>query len=197
MTSSARLIVGLGNPGPQYVRTRHNVGFMAAERLAERWKAPLKQEACEAVFGEGEFSGRAVMVAMPRTFMNASGRAVGCLLRRRGLEPDSVLVLCDDVALPLGMIRLRGSGSAGGHMGLTSILEELGTNEFARLRIGVRPEGELEKNLTPFVLGKFEASEEKLLEQTLAWVVEAGELWVSRGLNAAMNRFNQKIKEGE
>jgi PTH1 family peptidyl-tRNA hydrolase len=192
-----KVIVGLGNPGAKYAGTRHNVGFMAAERLAKRWKVPLKQEACETVFGEGEFSGRAVTVAMPRTFMNASGRAVSCLLRRRSLKPDSVLVLCDDVALPLGMIRLRGSGSPGGHMGLASILEELGTNKFARLRIGVRPAGELEKNLTLFVLGKFEAPEEKLLEQTLAWVVEAGELWISRGLSAAMNRFNQKIKEGE
>ncbi len=192
-----KVIIGLGNPGAKYAGTRHNVGFMAAERLAKRWKVPLKREACEAVFAEAEFSGRAVTVAMPQTFMNASGRSVRCLLGRWKLKPSAVLVLCDDVALPLGMIRLRGSGSAGGHMGLASILEELGTSEFARLRIGVRPAGELEKNLTPFVLGKFEGSEGKLLEQMLAWVVEAGELWISRGLSAAMNRFNQKIKEGE
>ena len=192
-----KLIVGLGNPGPAYLRTRHNVGFLAAERFAERWKVPLKKKGCDAVFGEGEFSGSPVAVALPQTFMNASGRSVRGLLERWKLKPSAVLVLCDDVALPLGMIRMRGKGSAGGHLGLASILEELGTGEFARLRIGVRPAEGVEKNLTPFVLGKFEAKEGKLLEQALASVVEAGELWLSRGLNAAMNRFNQKIKQGE
>ena len=192
-----KLIVGLGNPGPAYARTRHNVGFMAAERLAKRWKVPLRRKDCESVFGEGEFSGCPVAVAVPQTFMNASGKAVSCLLGRWSLKPAAVLVLCDDVALPLGMIRLRGKGSAGGHLGLASILEEMGTNEFARLRIGVRPADGVEKNLTPFVLGKFAAPEGKLLEQVLASVSEAGELWLSRGLNAAMNRFNQKIKERE
>ena len=192
-----KLIVGLGNPGPSYLRTRHNVGFLAAERMAERWKVPLKKKGCDAVFGEGEFDGHAVAVAMPQTFMNASGKSVRCLAEKLDLKPSAVLVLCDDVALPLGMIRMRGKGSAGGHLGLASILEELGTGEFARLRIGVRPEQGVEKNLTPFVLGKFEAGEAKLLEQALASSLEAGELWLSRGLNAAMNRFNQKIKEGE
>jgi len=191
------LIVGLGNPGSAYLRTRHNVGFLAAERLAQRWKVPLRRKGCAAVFGEGEFSGLPVAVALPQTFMNASGRSLRCLLERWKLKPAAALVLCDDVALPLGMIRLRGKGSAGGHMGLASILEELGTQEFARLRIGVRPADGVEKNLTPFVLGKFEASEGKLLEQALALVVKAGECWLSRGLNAAMNRFNQKIKQGE
>ena len=192
-----KLIVGLGNPGPAYLRTRHNVGFMAAERLAGLWKVPLKSKSCEAVFGEGKFSGHAVTVALPQTFMNASGRSVRSLLERWKLKPAALLVLCDDVALPLGMIRLRGKGSPGGHLGLASIAEELGTSEFARLRIGVRPAGELEKNLTPFVLGRFEGPERESLEQALASVAEAGELWISRGLNAAMNRFNQKIKEGE
>ena len=197
MTSPARLIVGLGNPGPQYAQTRHNVGFLAAERLATRWKAPLKKKGCDAVFGEGEFSGEPVAVAMPQTFMNASGRSVRSLMERWKLKPAELLVLCDDVALPLGMIRMRGKGSAGGHLGLASILQELGTSEFARLRIGVRPADGVEKNLTPFVLGKFKAPEGKFLEQALASTVEAGELWLSRGLNAAMNRFNQKIKQGE
>jgi len=192
-----KLIVGLGNPGAKYAGTRHNVGFMAAERIVRRWKIPLRKKGCDAVFGEGEFSGAPVGVALPQTFMNASGRSVQCLLERWRLNPKAVLVLCDDVALPLGMIRLKGRGSAGGHLGLASILEELGTAEFARLRIGVRPADGLEKDLTPFVLGKFEPPEGKLLEQALASVVEAGELWLSRGLNAAMNRFNQKIKEGE
>ena len=192
-----KLIVGLGNPGPAYLRTRHNVGFLAAERLAQRWKVPLRKKGCDAVFGEGEFFGRPVAVALPQTFMNDSGRSLRCLLERWKLKPAASLVLCDEVALPLGMIRLRGKGSAGGHLGLASILEELGTQEFARLRIGVRPTDGVEKNLTPFVLGKFEAPEGKDLEQALASVVEAGECWLSRGLNAAMNRFNQKIKQGE
>ncbi len=192
-----KLIVGLGNPGPAYAQTRHNVGFLAAERMAQRWKVPFRKKGCDAVFGKGEFSGRPVAVALPQTFMNASGRSLRCLLERWKLKPAAVMVLCDDVALPLGMIRLRGKGSAGGHLGLASIMEELGSGEFVRLRIGVRPADGVEKNLTPFVLGKFKVSEGKLLEQALVSVVEAGECWLGRGLNAAMNRFNQKIKQGE
>jgi len=203
-----RLIVGLGNPGPEYVKTRHNIGFMAAERLSERWKIPVKGKGCSALFGEGKFLKQAVRLAVPQTFMNASGKSVACLLRRWKLQPSEALVICDDVSLPLGMIRLRGQGSAGGHLGLTSILEELGTAAVPRLRVGIRSDraGEdlcaaarggasFSAGLTPFVLGRFAASEEKLLEQGLGLAGEACEMWISRGLAAAMNRFNQKITE--
>lgn len=191
-----RLIVGLGNPGPAYVQTRHNVGFMLAERLAGRWKAPLKQKACQAVFGEGEFDGRPVKLALPQTFMNSSGESVACLLDKWKLRPEEALVVCDDVALPLGSIRVRGQGSAGGHNGLESIIERTGTEGFARLRIGIRTESPAGKDLSPFVLGPFTKQELKLLEQALGLAVEACEVWVSQGVAEAMNRFNRKIKEG-
>jgi len=189
-----RLIIGLGNPGPEYVKTRHNIGFMAAKRLSERWKIPVKGKGCSALFGEGKFLKQAVRLATPQTFMNASGKSVACLLRRWKLQPSETLVICDDVSLPLGMIRLRGQGSAGGHLGLTSILEELGTAAVPRLRVGIRSDRAGE-DLTPFVLGRFASSEEKFLEQGLGLAGEACEMWISRGLAAAMNRFNQKITE--
>lgn len=189
-----RLIVGLGNPGPAYLRTRHNVGFMAAGRLSQRWKTPVGRKGCSALFGEGEFSEQPVGLAMPQTFMNSSGEAVACLLKRWKLEPQALLVVCDDVALPLGMIRLREKGTAGGNMGLNSIIETLGTTEFARLRVGIKA-GPTGKDLAKFVLAKFDAKEEEALEQGLGLAVEACEMWISHGLAAAMNRFNQKIKE--
>ncbi len=193
-----RLIVGLGNPGPAYVQTRHNVGFMLVERLSERWKVPLKQKDCRAVLGEGKFNGGPVGLAMPQTFMNSSGESVACLLKRWELQPEAAMVACDDVALPLGSIRLRGQGSDGGHNGLSSIIERVGSEGIPRLRIGIRPTlAETSgKDLSPFVLGPFSRPEMKLLDQALALAVEACEVWVSHGLAAAMNRFNQKVKEG-
>ncbi len=191
-----KLIVGLGNPGSAYLKTRHNVGFLAAERLSQRWKIPLNRKGCSALFGEGKFGECPVRLALPQTFMNASGESVACLLSRWKIKPPSVLVVCDDLSLPLGMIRLRGKGSAGGHLGLGSILERLGTEEVARLRIGIRSE-QPGKDLTPYVLGRFAPAEGKTLEQGLASAEEACELWMDRGINAAMNRFNQKVKERE
>lgn len=188
-----KLIVGLGNPGPAYLETRHNVGFLAADRLSSRWRVPLKRRGCSAVFGEGKFEGRPVLLAVPQTFMNASGEAVACLLKRRKLEPAAALVVCDDISLPLGMIRLRGKGSAGGHLGLSSILERLGTEQVARLRVGIRAEKPA-RDLTEYVLGRFTPAERKSLEHGLGLAAEACELWMSRGINAAMNRFNQKVK---
>ena len=187
-----RLIVGLGNPGPAYSRTRHNVGRMVAERLAKQWSVALRSEGCSSKFGAGSYSSCPVRVALPQTFMNASGKAVKCLLDRWKLGPSSMLVVCDDVSLPLGMVRLRPHGSDGGHLGLASILQELGTEKIPRLRVGVRV-GPVEKDLTPFVLGRFEASERKILEEGLASAVAACEVWVKSGLTVAMNRFNRKI----
>ena len=191
-----KLIVGLGNPGPAYLETRHNVGFLAVERIARKWRVPLRSKGCSALFGEGRFEDRPVLLGMPQTFMNSSGESVACLLQRRKLDPPAVLVICDDVSLPLGTIRVREKGSAGGHLGLGSILERLGTEQVARLRVGIRSE-KPGKDLAGFVLGRFTQPEEKLLEQGLASALEACEIWMGRGTSAAMNRFNQKVKEGE
>lgn len=191
-----RLIVGLGNPGPQYARTRHNAGFVVAERLARRWGIEPRRRLCDCSFGEGRVEGQAVRLALPQTFMNSGGKAVRCLLERWGLKPSDLLVLCDDISLPLGMIRLRGEGSDGGHLGLASVLQEVGTEQVARLRVGIRTEAAeaSQGDLTDFVLGNFGVSEIPLLQQAVAAAVEACEVWLKEGVQAAMNRFNRRIK---
>ena len=137
----SHVIVGLGNPGPRYENTPHNVGWEVVERLAEKWRisdwAPWKSHG---VVAEGRFRGRQVVLAKPTTFMNLSGEAVAPLLRHHGVDTATLLVVCDDIALPLGRTRLRMGGSSGGHRGLLDIIETLDSAEFARLRIGVAPE---------------------------------------------------------
>ena len=191
-----RLIVGLGNPGSQYAGTRHNVGFLVANHLADRWAIHIRQTACRAKVGEGIVHGHSVGLALPQTRMNSSGEAVQCLLKRWRVEPSNLLVVCDDVSLPLGMIRCRPKGSDGGHHGLASVLEHLHTDQVARLRVGIKtnPMGE---DLTAFVLGRFRSGEKKLLAESLEACVKACEVWVLRGLSAAMNLFNKKAREVE
>ncbi|MBI3332639.1 MAG: aminoacyl-tRNA hydrolase [Candidatus Omnitrophica bacterium] len=191
-----KVVVGLGNPGPKYAGTRHNAGFMVVQRLAERWSIPLRSTLCRSKVGQGLFSGHAVRLALPQTSMNASGEAVECLARRWRLDPSALLVVCDDVSLPLGMIRLRGQGSAGGHRGLGSVLDRLQTEGVSRLRVGIRGFEEPSGDLTDYVLGRLTAPEKKVLEEALLLSGEACETWVSRGLSAAMNRFNQKAENG-
>lgn len=199
MPDPARLIVGLGNPGPTYARTRHNAGFVVAERLACRWGLNPRRQLCECAFGEGQVDGQAVRLALPQTFMNSGGKAVKCLLDRWGLKPSDLLVVCDDISLPLGMIRLRGEGSDGGHLGLASVLQEIGTRQVARLRVGIRTEAAqaFQGDLTDFVLGNFRVAESPSLEQAVAQAVEACEVWLKEGIQTAMNRFNRRIKRGE
>lgn len=186
--------MGLGNPGPRYAETRHNVGFLVLLLLAERWSVRLKRRLCESKVGEGLILGRPVYLGMPQTSMNGSGQAVGCLIKRWQLEPAQMLVVCDDLSLPLGSIRLRGQGSDGGHKGLASVLDEIHTDEVPRLRVGIRTD-RVKGDLTEFVLGRFAPSEKKPLQESLERAVEACEIWVARGLSAAMNQFNQKGQE--
>ena len=187
------MIVGLGNPGPTYANTRHNIGFMVAARFADRWGIPLKRQLCDSTVGEGTAAAQPVRVVLPETFMNDSGKAVGCLLRRWRLEPSSFLVVCDDVSLPVGMIRLRSQGSAGGHNGLSSILEAIQTEHLPRLRVGIRTQKvKAGEDLTQFVLGRFLPSEKKSLEEGLAGALEVCDAWLTRGITAAMNLFNKK-----
>lgn len=182
------LIVGLGNPGREYQETRHNVGFRVVEILAERHGIDLKKHRHQAAYGEGRIAGQAVLLARPLTFMNLSGLPVAALTRYHNLTPADLLVICDDVNLPLGRLRLRVKGTAGGHNGLKSIIGSLGTEAFPRLRIGVgAPDG---RPMVDHVLGRFNRAEGEAIAVSLAEAADAVELYLRDGPEAAMNRYN-------
>lgn len=190
-----RLVIGLGNPGPKYAGTRHNVGFMALERLAAAAGSGFRNQArlqgLLAEVGSGE---QRLRLLMPQTFMNESGRAIRSALDWFGLQPQELLVVVDDMDLPLGKLRLRASGSAGGHNGLRSTISHLGTQEFPRLRIGIGAPAdnpvERKARTIGHVLGRFSPDEQPLLAQVLA-EVEAGIGLIQRqGLSRAANRIN-------
>ena len=186
-------MLGLGNPGRRYARTRHNVGWRVVESLAGRWRA-APGEATEAYRSwRAEARGREVDLLVPLTFMNRSGAALEAWRERHGLEKDGLLVLVDDVYLPVGALRLRGLGSSGGHQGLESIEGTLGTREYARLRIGV---GASESaRLEEHVLEELPRDEEETLAEALARAADAVECWIGEGLLVAMNRFNRKARK--
>jgi PTH1 family peptidyl-tRNA hydrolase len=184
--------MGLGNPGHTYHGTRHNVGFAVIDALAARHHVSVTHRVVSpgdgrpaAVYGEYQQRGEAVRVMMPLAMMNESGDA----LRGFEIAPETVLVVCDDVNLPLGQLRLRAQGSAGGHHGLQSCLDALGTERVTRLRIGVGATT-LPRDLEEFVLSRFEPSERPTIARAVAQAVEACEIWVSDGIEVAMNRFN-------
>jgi peptidyl-tRNA hydrolase, PTH1 family len=187
-----RIVVGLGNPGREYGRTRHNLGFDAVEEFSRRMGFAPEREACRSRIARGGISGEAVWVARPQTFMNRSGDAVACLLRLWGGEPKDLLVVCDDAAIDLGTLRVRPSGSDGGHRGLRSVIEAVGTRDFPRLRIGIRTSsvarGDLaEQVLAPFPPGELEAA----AEQTTR-AAECIHVILERGIQAAMNAYNRR-----
>lgn len=191
---SLYLIVGLGNPGGEYARTRHNAGFMVVEQLADVWKAGWNLEKkFNARVAKSEWSGRKVLLVEPQTFMNLSGETVGVLMSFYRVPLAQMLVVADDADLPLGEIRLRGKGSSGGHHGLESIEQHLGSREFARLKIGIGRTVDGRREITGHVLGKFSAPENKLLEKVLHRSALQAECWVNEGLEKAMNRFNGAI----
>jgi PTH1 family peptidyl-tRNA hydrolase len=184
-------IIGLGNPGARYAGTRHNLGFRVADGFAARLRARCEgsgnlahYELWRANAGE-----RPLLIVMPETFMNLSGVAVRSLQESEGISPGSMLVVCDDVNLPLGRLRLRSGGSDGGHNGLKSVIEELGTTEFPRLRLGVGPRPQ-EIALSDFVLGEFEAAEAPVVETLVERGVQAAVAVAEQGLEAAMREFN-------
>lgn len=185
-----QLIVGLGNPGSQYADTRHNCGFMVVDRLAQRWGIPLAPEQrFQGIYGEGFALGGKRRLLKPETYMNRSGQSVRAVVDWYKLDPGAVLILYDDMDLPLGRLRLRGSGSAGGHNGMKSVIQHLGRESFPRLRLGVgKPKGS--KDVVGHVLGGFTPQEKAVLEQVLNRAVEAVECCLREGLSTAMNRFN-------
>ena len=192
-----RLIVGLGNPGAAYAKTRHNAGFMVADLLADRWRARwTSARKFQARIARTEHGERRVLLCQPQTFMNASGESVAALVRFYHLALGALLVVTDDADLPLGEIRLRPSGSSGGHHGLESLEQHLGTRQFARLRVGIgRQSGERE--ITEHVLGRIAAAEAEVMAKVLRAAADQAECWLDAGMQKAMNDFNGVVVPSE
>ena len=189
------LIVGLGNPGADYARTRHNAGFMVVDRLAGRWQASWGYEKkFNARLASGQRLGRRTLLCEPQTYMNSSGETVGAVLSFYRVPVTGLLVVVDDANLPLGELRLRPSGSSGGHHGLESIEQHLGTREYARLRVGIgRQSGARE--ITGYVLGRFSSSEAVLVDRVLSVASDQAETWLGAGIQKAMSQFNGVISD--
>jgi len=183
------LIVGLGNPGEQYQNTRHNVGFLAVGRLGKAHEISAKRLEKRALVGYGSISDVPVALVKPQTFMNLSGESVFPLMRGHQLKPEQLIIITDDLDLPLGKIRIRRSGSPGGHNGLKSLVQELGTEEFPRIRIGIgRPPVGI--TIVDHVLSDFAPSEVKVIDEAIGQAREAVEVIVTAGMDEAMRRFN-------
>jgi PTH1 family peptidyl-tRNA hydrolase len=190
-----KLIVGLGNPGPEYRDTRHNVGFLVADELAARWRVPDSwREKFGALHIRTTVGDEAVIVAKPLTFMNLSGQAVAGLAGFYKIEPADVLVVTDDVALPLGRLRARPEGGAGGHNGLKSIIQHLGTQAFPRVRVGVG-RGDDRRDLADHVLGRFEAGERDTVSAAVLRAADAAERFLADGIERVMSAFNAAEKQ--
>ena len=183
------LIVGLGNPGLRYEKTRHNLGFMLVDKLAREFQTQIKREECRALIGRAEIENETVELVKPQTFMNLSGEAISGLLKKDNRSIEKLIVIVDDLALPLGKIRLRAGGSAGGHNGLKSISECLKTQEYIRLRIGIQPEYQI-GNTKNFVLENFSKTDLETVEKVLKQSTDAIRAVISDGVEKAMAKFN-------
>lgn len=188
-TSELKLVVGLGNPGAKYEWTRHNIGFECLNRLHQSLGKPALQTKFEAQFVKTKIAGVDCCLIWPLTYMNCSGRSVSQFMRFYRVEPENVLVICDDLSLPLGKLRVRKSGSSGGQKGLDDILRCSGTQDIPRLRIGIDPTPDRWET-ADYVLGKFTRAESDSVEQALLRSVQAIECWLSHGVETAMNLFN-------
>jgi PTH1 family peptidyl-tRNA hydrolase len=187
-----RLIVGLGNPGVEYAWTPHNLGFLVVDKLAEQAGIRVTRPESKSYLGTGNIAGCEVVLAKPQTMMNLSGLAVREMLGRSGCAPQDVIVICDDIALPWGMIRIRERGSAGGHNGLKSVISAMGTVEFPRVRMGVQPEN-FRGNLKEYVLRQIRRDEEEMVADEVEQGADAVKVIVAEGTAAAMNRFNRRV----
>ena len=189
--SSRVLIAGLGNPGSEYRETRHNVGFMVLDRLAQRLPKKNFEEihGCSSHYLKGTYAGRALFLQKPETYMNLSGEAVAPLLRKEEIGTDGLLVIYDDMDLEVGKLRIRGRGSCGGHNGIRSIIETTGTENFARIRVGI---GHRRGNGADYVLSPFEEDEKPVMDKVLDAAADAVILILRRGLSQAMNEYNPR-----
>lgn len=189
-----KLIVGLGNPGREYEGNRHNVGFMIVDLLSRRLRIPLSSQKFDGELGQGSGPGDRLLLLRPQTFMNLSGRSVGAAARFYKVPPEDTLVVHDELDLPLGRLQLKSGGGSGGHNGLRSITDALGTEAYPRLRFGVdKPTGpDARDRVSGWVLSDFRGEEAKLLPELLVRACEMAECWAEQGLAAAMNRFNRR-----
>ena len=187
-------VVGLGNPGRVYAETRHNVGFVFINRLARDWKVKLKKK-YGAKIADVEREGEKVILAQPQTYMNQSGLAVRQILEAKGLAPEMLVVVYDDLDIPLGEIRIRKAGGPGTHKGMSSIVEEMKTTKFPRIRVGIGPLS-FDQDATKFVLSPFSKTEKEFLEKSLIKAQEALRMILAGEIEEAMNRYNQKGKSG-
>jgi peptidyl-tRNA hydrolase, PTH1 family len=187
-----RLIVGLGNPGPEYAWTPHNLGFLAVDAIAERARIRVERPEAKSLVGLGQFAGQEIALAKPHTMMNLSGLAVRDLLERFECGPQDMVVLCDDVALPWGMLRVRERGSAGSHNGLKSIIGTTGSDEFARVRMGIQPDHPV-GDLAAYVLRPMRKGDLEIAAEMTEQAADAVELIITQGIAQAMNRFNRRV----
>jgi PTH1 family peptidyl-tRNA hydrolase len=190
-----KLVAGLGNPGDRYRGTRHNVGFGVLDAIAARHGLRFETAPAEALQARWRRPDADVLLVKPLTFMNLSGQAVGELLRYFRIDPADVLIVTDDVNLPIGRLRARPSGTEGGHNGLKSIAQHLGTIDYARLRIGVG-RGDQRRDLADHVTARFEPDEQGAIDESMARAADAVEMWIGEGLLNVMNAFNREVKDG-
>ena len=188
------LIAGLGNPTREYEKTRHNVGFEAIDILADKAGTTVTEKKHKALYGKGYIGGQKVILAKPQTYMNLSGESIRELADFYKIEPENIIILCDDINLSEGQLRIRLKGSAGGHNGLKNIISHLGTQEFPRIRIGVgeKPRG---MDLADYVLGRFPKEQQAVMEEAYRDAAEAACMMIEDGADAAMNHYNRKNKE--
>jgi PTH1 family peptidyl-tRNA hydrolase len=191
-----RLIVGLGNPGPEYELTPHNMGFLAVDGIAERAGIRITRPEAKSYIGRGKLAGQEVILAKPQTMMNLSGVAVRMLLEKYECDPAEMIVLTDEVDLPWGMLRIRERGSGGTHNGLKSIVAALGTGEFIRVRLGIRPE-KIWGDLRDYVLKKLGRAEREIAALMVADTTEAVEIILTDGVSKAMTKFNRRVQPPE
>ena len=188
------LIAGLGNPTREYEKTRHNVGFEAIDILADKAGTTVTEKKHKALYGKGYIGGQKVILAKPQTYMNLSGESIREIADFYKIEPENIIILCDDINLSEGQLRIRLKGSAGGHNGLKNIISHLGTQEFPRIRIGVgeKPRG---MDLADYVLGRFPKEQQAVMEEAYRDAAEAACMMIEDGADAAMNHYNRKHKE--
>jgi PTH1 family peptidyl-tRNA hydrolase len=187
-----RLIVGLGNPGPEYAWTPHNLGFLGVDAVAERARIRVERPEAKSLVGLGQLAGQEIALAKPHTMMNLSGLAVRDLLERFECGPEGMVVLYDDVALPWGMLRVRERGSAGSHNGLKSIIGTIGSSDFPRVRMGIQPDHPV-GDLAAYVLRPMRKGDLEIAAEMAEQAAEAVELIITRGIADAMNRFNRRV----